>query len=121
MLIPSDLKNDVIYSYCARCTQEAFLTYGSAVQGTQTEHKNELLYSSFGINYASLPARFRKVRHPFVVVMFPCTALYNWERRRGSRSPAHVNSCSHPPRVHMSVPIVPGSKCPLERDWFLRA
>ncbi len=33
-----------------------------AVQGTQTEFKNELLYSSFGINYADLPARFRKVR-----------------------------------------------------------
>jgi len=82
MLIPSDLKNDVIYSCCARCTQEAFLTYGSAVQGTQTEHKNELLYSSFGINYASLPARFRKVRHPFVLLILPfCFALCSLESR----------------------------------------
>ena len=32
------------------------------MQGTQRDFKNELLYSSFGINYAHLPARFRKVR-----------------------------------------------------------
>lgn len=33
----------------------------ATVQGTRTEHKNELLYSRFGINYAKLPARYRKV------------------------------------------------------------
>lgn len=32
------------------------------MQGTQTDFKNELLYSTFGINYNSLPERFRKVR-----------------------------------------------------------
>ena len=32
------------------------------MQGTQTDFKNELLYASFGINYSTLPARFRKVR-----------------------------------------------------------
>ena len=32
------------------------------LQGTQTEQKNELLFSKFGINYAKLPVRFRKVR-----------------------------------------------------------
>ena len=30
-------------------------------QGTQTEQKNELLFSKFGISYAKLPERFRKV------------------------------------------------------------
>ena len=34
------------------------------LQGTQTDFKNELLYSTFGINYNSLPERFRKVRAP---------------------------------------------------------
>ena len=34
----------------------------TGLQGTQTEQKNELLYAKFGINYAKLPARFRKVR-----------------------------------------------------------
>ena len=32
------------------------------LQGTQKEQKNELLFSKFGINYAKLPERFRKVR-----------------------------------------------------------
>jgi tRNA(His) 5'-end guanylyltransferase len=31
------------------------------LQGTQTEQKNELLFSQFGINYAKLPERFKKV------------------------------------------------------------
>ena len=30
-------------------------------QGTQTDFKNELLHSKFGINYNSLPPQFRKV------------------------------------------------------------
>ena len=34
-----------------------------ALQGTQADFKNELLYKSFGINYNQLPARFRKVCH----------------------------------------------------------
>ena len=32
------------------------------LQGTQTDYKNELLFTEFGINYASLPVMFRKVR-----------------------------------------------------------
>ena len=30
-------------------------------QGTQTEFKNELLHSKFGLNYNDLPQQFRKV------------------------------------------------------------
>ena len=30
------------------------------LQGTLTQDKNELLFSRFGINYSTLPARFRK-------------------------------------------------------------
>ena len=40
-------------------------------QGTQTEQKNELLYSSFGINYATLPASFRKVHLPLLSHCMP--------------------------------------------------
>ena len=36
----------------------------NAAQGTQTAFKNELLYTTFGINYSTLPAIFRKVRLP---------------------------------------------------------
>ena len=32
------------------------------LQGTQTDFKNELLFTTFGINYSTLPERFRKVR-----------------------------------------------------------
>lgn len=32
----------------------------AALRGTQADAKNELLFSSFGINYSTLPARFRK-------------------------------------------------------------
>ena len=36
----------------------------NVAQGTQTAFKNELLYTTFGINYSTLPAIFRKVRLP---------------------------------------------------------
>lgn len=32
-----------------------------AMQGTQADYKNELLFSDFGINYAKLPEQYRKV------------------------------------------------------------
>jgi len=32
------------------------------LQGTQADFKNELLFTTFGINYSTLPERFRKVR-----------------------------------------------------------
>lgn len=31
-------------------------------QGTLTKHKNELLFSEFGINYGKLPEMYKKVR-----------------------------------------------------------
>lgn len=33
-----------------------------AAQGTLSDYKNELLFSQFGLNYSTLPERFRKVR-----------------------------------------------------------
>lgn len=38
------------------------LTYGHAAtpQGTLSDYKNELLFSQFGLNYSTLPERFRK-------------------------------------------------------------
>jgi tRNA(His) 5'-end guanylyltransferase len=33
------------------------------LQGTVAAEKNEMLFSEFGINYNSIPARFRKVHH----------------------------------------------------------
>ena len=38
----------------------------AAPQGTQADFKNELLFTSFGINYNSLPERYRKVRTPAI-------------------------------------------------------
>ena len=43
----------------------------NAAQGTQTAYKNELLYTTFGINYSTLPAIFRKVRLPHAPAATP--------------------------------------------------
>ena len=40
------------------------LTPPRVAQGTVSSDKNELLFSTFGINYNDLPQRFRKVREP---------------------------------------------------------
>ena len=34
---------------------------GTCFQGTLSSHKNEMLFSEFGINYNNVPERFRKV------------------------------------------------------------
>lgn len=44
------------------CTAHGAVICRSALQGTDTAFKNELLFSQFGINYAQLPEQFRKVR-----------------------------------------------------------
>lgn len=44
-------------SFAAHTVNQVFV-----FQGTLTKHKNELLFSEFGINYEKLPEMYRKVR-----------------------------------------------------------
>jgi len=52
---------DADFGLCCGGMQPASHLCPDCMQGTLTEHKNELLHSRFGINYNTLPAQFRKV------------------------------------------------------------
>jgi len=58
------------------------------LQGTMSDYKNEMLFSQFGINYSTLPERFRKVSVPCrPVTQSRCIGavigIQRWSKSRG--------------------------------------